>query len=233
MEHILIVDDEKELVWAVSQSLSFHGYTVSSASNRLQALYQIKEKPPDLIILDIVIPRMEGLDTCQQIRSNPQTASIPIIFLSASSKISDKITAFESGADDYLVKPFDVRELIVRIRAILRRSHLVSKTEKEKRQLQVGQLYLNLDTALVEIGAKHIQLTPIECKLLKHFMLHPSRIFSSDKLLQDVWGYPPGTGDSASVRWHIKNLRRKIERSPNKPIFVRTIPRHGYMLSVS
>lgn len=231
MEHILIVDDEKELAWAISQSLSFHGYTVSTASNGFEALRQIEQKPPNLIILDIIMPRMDGIDLCQRIRSDPDIASIPIIFLTACSKICDKITAFETGADDYLVKPFDTRELIVRIRAVLRRYHIINKAQQEERQLQVGKLHLNLDLAHVEIGSQRIQLTPIECDLLKHFMHNPGRLFSSDELLQEVWDYPPRTGDPASVRWHIKNLRRKIEPSPSKPIFVRTIPRHGYMLS--
>jgi DNA-binding response OmpR family regulator len=236
MEHILVIDDEEDLVWSIKKSLCLHGYTVSCTHNGLDALRQIQNQLPDLIILDIIMPGMDGVEVCHHIRNNVKQNSIPIIFLTAHSELRTKIAAYTVGADDYLSKPFDMHELIMRIRAVLRRSKYQSeeesRTSPQCHQLQVGQLHLDLDTATVEIEkTKRVRLTPSELELLKFLMQHTGQIFSSEHLLRKVWKYPTDAGDPASVRWHIKNLRRKIELCPDHPVYLRTIPHYGYTLT--
>lgn len=235
MEHILIVDDEESLVWSVSRMLRFHGYSVGCAANGLEALHQIQEQPPDLLLLDITMPGMDGLEVCYRLRDNARWCSLPIIFLTGRSDLQNKLTAFTAGADDYLCKPFEMHELVCRVRAVLRRTNTLrdrdAKEPGEPTQLQLGSLHLDLQQATVETEKGAIGLTPNELSLLKFFVRHEGQIFSSEALLQKVWGYPAGTGDPASVRWHIKNLRRKIEPQPNQPVYLRTVPHHGYMLA--
>lgn len=234
MAHILVVDDEEDLVWAVSSALRYRGYTVSCAYDGVSALQQMHSTLPDLLVLDIGMPDMDGLEVCQRVRSDPQLQMMPIVILTARSEIHDKIIAYQSGADDYLTKPFDLRELGERVRAVLRRCHRNGEEknplEPEVSVLRVGGLFLDIDTAIVETEVMRVRLTPIELDLLTYLMKHAGRISSSETLLQNVWGYPPGTGDPALVRWHIKNLRGKIEIDPANPIYLSTIPRHGYTI---
>lgn len=231
MEHILVVDDEEDLVWAVSKSLRLHGYTVSTAYSGAAALQQIQLGTPDLLMLDMKMPVMDGVELCQRLRRNPIQRSIPIIFLTVQAELDHKIAAYTAGADDYLTKPFDMHELILRIRAVLRRAKPPADAgpPPQPTQLQVGQLCLDLKMAAIETEGRHIEVTPCELDLLKFMMQNPGQVFSSESLLQNVWGYPAGTGDPTLVRWHIKNLRRKIEPLPEQPVYLRTVPRHGYI----
>ena len=259
MAHILIVDDNIAFVLAISESLRFRGYTVSSASDGVEALQQADKSAPDLVLLDIEMPGMDGFRFCQELRSNPRFHAIPVIFMSVRSDLADKLAAYEVGADDYLVKPFDMLELSARLQAVLRRSARQSAIDRERalqleaqadqgvqtnsndkpaegarvpddRVLEVRGLRLYLDNALVESELGEARLTPAEFELLKFMMLHPDQILSSERLLQEVWLYPAGVGDPAVVRWHVKNLRRKIEAEPEKPLRLRTISHHGYIL---
>jgi DNA-binding response OmpR family regulator len=202
---------------------------------------------------------MNGLRFCQELRSNPRFYSIPVIFMSVRSDLADKLAAYEVGADDYLVKPFDMLELSARLQAVLRRSARQNAANRERdlqlqvqgdqarqadnegkaraaashnndRVLEVRGLRLYLDNALVQSEQGEARLTPAEFELLKYAMEHPDQILSSERLLQDVWLYPVGVGDPAVVRWHVKNLRRKIEVEPEKPLRLRTISHHGYIL---
>lgn len=265
MTHILIVDDNIAFVLAISESLRFRGYSVSSAADGAEALRQADKKPPDLVLLDIEMPGMDGLRFCQELRSNPRFHAIPVIFMSVRSELADKLAAYEVGADDYLVKPFDMLELSARLQAVLRRSARQNAADRERalqaqqeqveqqepssagegapaaaetrpsaaprgRVLEAPGLRLHLDSALVELGDIEVRLTPAEFELLRFLLLHPDQILSSERLLQEVWLYPAGVGDPAVVRWHIKNLRRKIEPEPDKPVRLRTISHHGYIL---
>jgi DNA-binding response OmpR family regulator len=232
MEHILIVDDEEDLVWAVSKSLQLYDYTVSTAYNGAAALQQIQRNRPDLLMLDMKMPVMDGVELCHQLRRNPSQSLIPIIFLTVQGELDHKIAAYTAGADDYLTKPFDMHELILRIRAVLRRAKppaAVVPPPPSPTQLQVGRLCLDLHLAAIVTEGKHIEVTPCELDLLKFMMQNPGQVFSSEELLQNVWHYPAGTGDPTLVRWHVKNLRRKIEPLPEEPIYLRTVPRHGYI----
>lgn len=252
MDHILIVDDDRAFVVAISESLRFRGYKVSSAGDAVEALAQVEQNPPDLVLMDIEMPGMDGMRLCRELRSKPNSAALPVIFMSVRSELKDKLAAYEAGADDYLIKPFNLLELTARLQAVLRRSarematdrgrqaHLEvqptnTKTERttetpEPDHVMVAKgLRLYLDNATVESGLGATRLTPAEFELLRYLMQHADQILPSERLLQEVWLYPPGVGDPAVVRWHVKNLRRKIEPDPEKPSYLRTISHHGYI----
>jgi DNA-binding response OmpR family regulator len=254
MTHILVVDDNTAFVLAISESLQFRGYAVSNAADGAEALRLADKNRPDLVLLDIEMPGMDGLRFCQELRSNPRFHAIPVIFMSVRSELSDILAAYQVGADDYLVKPFDMLEMNARLQAVLRRSARQIAADREwalqaqaqtspqtdnggsadlqaiPRVLEVPGLRLHLDSALVDLGGAEVRLTPAEFELLRFLLLHPDQILSSERLLQEVWLYPTGVGDPTVVRWHVKNLRRKIEADPEKPVRLRTISHHGYIL---
>jgi DNA-binding response OmpR family regulator len=235
--HILVADDELDLVWAIQRSLHDEGYQVSCAYDGVQALTLARQSHPDLVILDIVMPHMNGLDVCHSIRQDASLGYIPILFLTVRNAIEDRVYGLDSGCDDYLVKPFDLRELKARIRAVLRRQRAASpeETEGEIEQeavLCVPPLSLDLHNHQLHFREKFIQLTQVEFSLLHYLMCHPAEIFSSEQLLQQVWGYSWGTADPSLVRWHIRNLRAKIEPDPAQPQYICTVPRQGYLLSL-
>jgi DNA-binding response OmpR family regulator len=233
MAQILLADDEQDLVWALRHSLSDEGHEVLTAYNGVEALQVAQHHRPDLLILDIVMPRLDGLQVCRRLRRDPTLAAVPILFLTVRSAIKDRIKGLDEGGDDYLVKPFDLEELKARVRALLRRarSALEGGPETADRDplLVMGSLALNLHTCQVRVSEKTLQLTPTEFNLLHHLMTHPGEVFSSQHLLQQVWGYPPRTADPGLVRWHVKNLRAKIEPDPAHPVYICTMPHHGYM----
>jgi DNA-binding response OmpR family regulator len=236
MARILVVDDEHNLVWALRHSLSDEGYEILTAYDGLEALSVARRQHPDLIILDIVMPRLDGLEVCRRLRRDPTLAAVPILFLTALSATDDRVTGLNEGGDDYLVKPFDLPELKARIRALLRRRRFAPEegSEPENRgSLAVGPLTLDMRACRVSVGGEVVQLTPSEFDLLRHLMTHPGELFSSQQLLEHVWGYPPGTTDPGLVRWHVKNLRTKIEPDPSNPTYLRTVPRHGYILAAT
>lgn len=235
MEHVLVVDDEKDLVWAISKNLQIHGYAVSTAYNGAEALQQIVQNTPDLLLVDVKMPIMSGVELCYQLRRTPVHQTLPIIFLTVQTDLDQKIAAYTAGADDYLTKPFEMPELLLRIRALLRRAHKTTTpavpAAESPTQLKIGRVCLDLKMAALEIEGKLVEVTPCELDLLKFMMQNAGQTFSPESLLQTVWGYPAGTGDPTLVRWHIKNLRRKIEPTPDEPVYLRTVPRHGYIFT--
>jgi len=234
MEHILLVDDEEDLIWSLSKSLSFHGFKVSTACNGSEALQKIQSQVPDLILLDIAMPGTNGIEFCSQLRENPQLRTLPVIFLTGHSELRNKIAAYTVGADDYVGKPFDMYELRLRISAVLRRAKLKATTPKltpEPRYLEVGALCLDVRKATVTTETGTVSLTPTELNLLKYLMQHVNEIISNEQLLQKVWQCPADTGDPAMVRWHIKNLRLKLEISPEHPVYLHTVLHYGYVLT--
>lgn len=229
MVHILVVDDDHGVVKTLRRTLVMEGYQVSVAYDGHDALLHAQQEAPDMAVIDIIMPGMNGIELCQRLRATPGLSNIPILFLTAKYEITDKAEGFGAGADDYLTKPFDIRELVMRVRALLRRASPTWQ-EFEPKELVVGELRLDRHKFTITTPEKTVLLTPVEFDLLSYLMSHPGRVFSPDKLLQTVWGYPPGTGSSDLVRVHIKNVREKIEPAPSSPCYIRTIPRHGYIV---
>ncbi len=182
---------------------------------------------PDAVVLDIVMPEMDGFEVCRQARAEPELANTPILFLTVKQQIDDVLKGFHAGADDYLTKPFDLRELAVRIEALLRRANGAKPTVDE---LQAGPLTLDPTTHKVQVEERTEQLTPREYDLLYYMLRRAGTIVSVDEALQDVWGYEPGAGDPDLVRAHIRNLRLKVEPDPAQPAHIKTVPRRGYII---
>jgi DNA-binding response OmpR family regulator len=234
--HVLVADDERDLVWALRRCLCDEGYRVSCAHDGVEALALIRQLQPDLVILDVVMPGMNGFDVCHRVRQDTSVAHIPIMFLTVRDAIADRVYGLDSGSDDYMTKPFDLREIKARVRALYRRKQATCSQEQEDTEqdtvLSLPPLSLNLRTHRLQIDERVVQLTETEFNLLHHLMGHPDELFTSEQLLKQVWDYPWGTGDPSLVRWHIRNLRAKIEPDPAQPVFLRTIPRQGYFLAV-
>jgi len=231
MSHqILIVDDDKDVAETIERTLVRAGYQTLVAYRGADALEMARRAKPDLVVLDVMMPGMSGIEVCRHVRANPELASIPILFLTARGEISDKIEGFEAGADDYLTKPFDLRELQLRVRALLRRARR-AEMESPPERIEVGPLVLDCRTFKIHTPERSVLLTPVEFELMHFLMSNPDRVFSAEQLLQHVWGYPPGTGMPDLVRVHIKNIRDKIEPDPRNPIYLRNILRRGYMVS--
>jgi DNA-binding response OmpR family regulator len=228
MARILVVDDDRDVAGTIERTLRRKNHQVVVAYSGVQALQLIQGQRPDLVVLDIMMPRMDGIEVCQRIRVLPNVASVPILFLTAKGKIEDKIEGFEAGADDYLTKPFDLRELELRVKALLRRS---LPTEVPKVPLEVGSLSLDPRTFELSVENNILLLTPVEFELLYYLMRHAGEVISTERLLQEVWEYPPGTGDPNLVRAHIRNIRSKIEPAPDNPTYIKTISRHGYIIT--
>jgi DNA-binding response OmpR family regulator len=235
LTQILLADDEPDLVWAVQQNLCAEGYEVLVAYDGEEALALARLHHPDLIVLDIVMPRLDGLRVCHRLRQDPDLAAVPILFLTERSAIEDRVRGLEGGGDDYVAKPFDLRELKARIRVLLRRSRPATEgsqgLEAQRPMLRVGSLTLDLNVCQVHIEERTAQLTPTQFDLLRYLMTHPGEVFSSQQLLCNVWQYPPGTADPSLVRWHVKNLRAKIEPDPAAPVYICYVSHHGYLLA--
>lgn len=244
MARVLVVDDDLSVADAISRMLNRRGHETIVVHSGPDAIEAAHTQGPDLVVLDVVMPGMDGVEVCRRMRADPETAHLPILFLTARIMIEDKIKGFEAGADDYLTKPFAIQELELRVRALLRRAEMPSSemvspvehleetgsTDKESTDiLIVGELTLNRRTFEVGAQDRWVALTPVEFDLLSHLMAHPGEIFSSERLLNRVWGYPTGTGDPALVRMHIRNLRAKIEpEGVDKPHYIQTVVRRGY-----
>jgi DNA-binding response OmpR family regulator len=231
MARILVVDDNVPLSLMLDSGLRQEGHQVRLAHSGPAAVETVKIERPDLIVLDVMLPGMTGLEVCRQLRSIPAYASIPIIFLTARNMLEDKIKGFDAGADDYLPKPFEFGELAVRVRALLRRVSF-SPSEEQPRYLEVGDLKLDRERYQVTVSDKTVSLTPVEFELLQYFMLHSGETLGTADLLQGVWGYPVGVGNPALVRKHIEKLRGKLEPRPGPPLYIQTISRLGYVLIV-
>lgn len=221
--HILLVDDENDLLLALHSTLTRSGWQVTTASDGQQALNLFRSISPDLVILDLMLPVLDGWEVCRELR---KVSDIPIIMLTARDDNIDKILGLELGADDYVTKPFDSRELVARIRAILRRTKrtYVGATL----QPTVG-LRINLESQTVRRDGRQIILTPTEFDLLVYLARHPGRVCSREQLLEKVWGYD-FPGDLRTVDVHVRRLRLKVEQDPAHPTLIRTRFGVGYVL---
>jgi two-component system KDP operon response regulator KdpE len=223
---VLVIDDEPQIRRALRAGLERNGYVVSPAASGEEGLDLAAMHPPDLVILDLAMPGIDGLEVCRQLR---EWSKVPIIVLSVREEDRDKIEALDLGADDYLTKPFSLDELLARIRAVLRRAG--SAEEPETPELSAGDLHIDFPRRRVTLAGLEIHLTPIEYELLRALALNPDRVLTHRQLLTKVWG-PEYAEDTHTLRVHIANLRNKIEPDPARPRLLHTEPRVGYRFRV-
>jgi DNA-binding response OmpR family regulator len=222
MTRILIVEDEPNMVAGLRDNFEFEGYDVITAPDGVAGLERALKEAPDLVILDVMMPRMSGLDVCKQLKA--KRPSVPIIMLTARGQEVDKVVGLELGADDYVTKPFSIRELLARVKAVLRRA---KSLPKEQEQYSFGEVEVNLKSCQVLRSGKAMDFSSKEFELLKYFLCHPGETLSRDRLLEDVWGYDrfPTT---RTVDAHIVRLRQKVEPRPEEPRYILTVHGTGY-----
>jgi two-component system phosphate regulon response regulator PhoB len=223
--NILVVEDEQAIAEMIMTSLEMAGFDVKRAANGQIAYQMVLDTAPDLILADWMMPMMTGLELTKRLKRDENTAEIPIILLTAKSDEDDKINGFEAGVDDYVVKPFSPRELIARIRAVLRRGN----ADIEGKGLSAGQLVLDRSAKKANIAGNDISLGPIEFRLLEFFMLHPDRVYSREQLLDRVWGGNVYVEDR-TVDVHIRRLRKSISIL-NHETMIQTVRGAGYRFS--
>jgi len=228
MSRILVVDDDREIVRLVKSYLERAGYSVITAYNGEGALHALRRERPDLLVLDLMLPDRDGWDLTRLIRSDKTLTDTPIIMLTARVDDSDKIVGLEIGADDYITKPFNPREVVARVRALLRRSQRGSGLPAQQ-ILQVGWLILDLGRRELMVDGEPVELTPSEFELIRVLMENPGYAFTRDELLEKSLGYSY-EGLGRTLDSHIKNLRRKIEPDPRSPVYIQTIYGVGYKL---
>ncbi len=226
---VLVVDDEKLIVKGIRFSLEQDDMEVDCAYDGEEALEMAKKKKYDIILLDIMLPKLTGLEVCQQIR---EFSSVPIVMLTAKGEDMDKILGLEYGADDYITKPFNILEVKARIKAIMRRISRKEEKETVLKVLEAGEMRLDQESRRVYIASREINLTAKEFDVLELLMLNPNKVYGREKLLSLVWGveYP---GDVRTVDVHIRRLREKIETNPSEPKYVHTKWGVGYYFQAS
>jgi len=228
MERILVVDDDNNIVRLVRSYLENAGYVVLTAYDGETALHTLRRENPDLLVLDLMLPDRDGWDITRIIRGDAHLAGLPIIMLTARVEDSDKIVGLELGADDYITKPFNPREVVARVRALLRRSSL-ERGSIAPQIFQVGALQLDTGRRQLKIADALVDLTPSEYELLRVMMESPGYVFTRDELMDKALGYG-FEGLGRTLDSHIKNLRRKIEPDPGHPAYIQTVYGVGYRL---
>ena len=222
-EKILIVEDETDVADLLAHHLKGAGFSVEIANNGRTALSAVKNQPPSLVVLDLMLPEMSGLDLCRILKSDPRTSKIAVVMLSAKIEEIDRVLGFELGADDYVVKPFSPREFVLRIRAILRR-----RSQVDEELLRVGELVLDRSRHEVKAGDRVIECTATEFKLLMILMERQGRVQARDRLLSDVWGYD-SIIDTRTVDTHMRRLRDKLGAFGK---YIETVRGFGYRLAL-
>ncbi len=218
---ILVVDDEVKIVRLARDYLVKNGFGVMAASDGEMALSMFRDQKPDLIVLDLMLPKMDGLDVCRVIR---QESAVPIIMLTARAEEVDRLIGLELGADDYIVKPFSPRELVARVRAVLRR---VSGDVQRRPLIRVGDLAIDIEAHTVQRGDERLDLTHQQFQILALLAESPGRVFSREQILTHLHGYAHETYDR-SIDAHIKNLRQRLEKDPTQPVYILTVYGVGY-----
>jgi phosphate regulon transcriptional regulator PhoB len=224
IKKILIVDDEPDILELISYNLKKEGFHITKALDGEEALQKVRAGHLDLIILDLMLPGIQGMELCRILRNNPRTAHIPIIMLTARGEESDKVRGLETGADDYMTKPFSPKELIARVKAILRRSRVQTTEDKT---IRFGDLTIDLETFSVSKGGVPLNLSATEFRLLLYLVQRKGRVFSRDQLLDAVWKEETFV-ESRTVDVHISRLRTRIEDDPSNPRYLKTRRGVGY-----
>lgn len=224
---ILVVDDEQPIVTLLSYNLEKVGFHVVTAHDGEEALVKVASEQPALIILDLMLPKLDGVDVCKRLRQ--QQIMTPILMLTARDDEFDKVLGLELGADDYMTKPFSPREVIARVKAILRRTEIVQPAAESSERLVVGELEIFPERYEATIDGKPLELTPKEFELLLYLARHKGRVLTRDQLLSAVWNYE-FAGDTRIVDVHISHLREKIETDTKKPMYIKTVRGLGYKL---
>jgi DNA-binding response OmpR family regulator len=223
MPRVQIVEDSPDIAELIRHYLTRAGYETTTAASGRDALIEARQSPPDLVILDVMLPGMDGMQVCQALRGEAATANIPILMLTARGEEADRVRGLELGADDYVTKPFSPKELVARVQALLRRA---DRAQQPATLLQYGSLVVNLERHEVRAGGAEVKLTAKEFLLLQYLLEHRGRVLSRDRLLTDVWGYQY-TGGTRTVDVHVRRLREKI------PLLVdalETVKQFGYKL---
>jgi DNA-binding response OmpR family regulator len=223
---ILVVDDEASVVEVVALYLRRDGFQVRVARDGREALSAIQTQLPSLVVLDVMLPELDGLEIMRRLRADP-TSDIPVILLTARSQEVDRIFGLELGADDYVTKPFSPAELVSRVKAVLRRTHHASFDAKMQRPLDYGDIKIDPQTRLVTVRGKEVSLTATEFDLLWFLASRPRHVFKRDQLLEDVWGYSEYL-DPGTVTVHMRRLREKLEANPSEPLWLITVWGVGY-----
>lgn len=225
MTRILIIEDDKDIVELVRYNLDKEGYQTVSSGDGATGLAQIKKTPPDLLILDLMLPKLSGLEVCKEIRRQEKLNRLPILMLTARGEEADRVVGLELGADDYVTKPFSPRELVARIKALLRR---VQPPGEEAKLLEIGLLRIDPISYRVQREGKTLPLSTLEFRLLYFLASRPNRVFSRDQLLDSVWGTDRFV-TPRSVDVYVRRLREKIEVHPERPGYLKTVRGAGYI----
>lgn len=224
---ILIVEDEEHIQELLRFNLQNNGYEALVASDGLKGLEMAKENLPDLILLDLMLPKMDGLDVCRAVKSDPHIMAIPIIMLTAKGSETDKVLGLELGADDYLTKPFSIRELMARIKVVLRRGHKEKEPAEQPKQIAIDNLVIDVEKHMVQRDGVEFQLTLKEFELLKELILNRGKVLTRNYLLDTIWGYDY-YGETRTVDVHVRHLRKKIESDEHQ--YIETVRGIGYKI---
>ena len=222
---ILLIEDDRDIVELVRYNLEKEGFLITATGDGASGLAQIKKSPPDLLVLDLMLPKLSGLEICKDVRRDPALNRLPILMLTARGEEADRIVGLELGADDYVTKPFSPRELAARIKALLRRIEPVSTAEKS---IEVGALRIDPASYRVTRNGKGVPLSTLEFRLLYFLASRPNRVFTRDQLLDAVWGTDRFV-TPRSVDVYVRRLREKIEIEPQRPAYVKTVRGAGYL----
>jgi len=231
MPHILVIDDDPAIAELVSINLEMAGYQVNHAEDGVKGQALAVQIQPDLVILDLMLPKVDGFTVCQRLRRDLRTSDIPVLVLSALGRIQDKVDSFNAGADDYLNKPFEIEEMLARVRALLRRADRIPQAAKHGEILNYGPLTLVPERFEAIWFARTIKLTHLEFELLHCLLQRHGQTVAPSNILKDVWGYDPND-DIETIRVHIRHLRTKLEPEPRHPRYIKTIYGAGYCLEL-
>jgi two-component system, OmpR family, alkaline phosphatase synthesis response regulator PhoP len=225
LKRILIIEDDRDIVELVRYNLANEGFEVTALADGSAGLASLRKSAPDLVILDLMLPKMPGLEVCKEIRRDPALNRLPILMLTARGEEADRVIGLEMGADDYVTKPFSPRELAARVKALLRRSEPVGEVE---RAIEVGRLLIDPSSYRVTRAGKPLTLSTLEFRLIYYLAARPNRVFTRDQLLDAVWGTDRFV-TPRSVDVYIRRLREKIENDPENPVHLKTVRGAGYL----